>query len=102
MAVLKKSLARHPGDRDTLLALISFSRDAGDFATALHYAEQLARVAPNDPSSHSAHRQSPASNQETRCPTVLADDEMVVHGDAERARKSIFGSGGIAAAVVER
>ena len=50
MAVLKKSLARHPGDRDTLLALISFSRDAGDFATALHYAEQLARVAPNDPS----------------------------------------------------
>ena len=49
MAVLKKSLARHPGDRDTLLALIRFSRDAGDFATALHYAEQLARVAPNDP-----------------------------------------------------
>jgi hypothetical protein len=32
-----------------LLALISFSRDARDFATALAYAEQLARVAPNDP-----------------------------------------------------
>ena len=50
IAVLKESLARHPDDRDTLLALISFSRDAGDFATALEYAEQLARVAPDDPS----------------------------------------------------
>ena len=48
--VLKESLARHPGDRDTLLALISFSRDAGDFETALEYAERLARVAPGDAS----------------------------------------------------
>ena len=29
MTVLKDILARHPGDRETLLALISFSRDAG-------------------------------------------------------------------------
>ena len=29
--VLQDSLVRHPGDRDTLLALISFSRDAGEF-----------------------------------------------------------------------
>jgi predicted CXXCH cytochrome family protein len=50
MAVLKESLARHPGDRDTLLALVSFSRDAGDFGSALAYAEQLARAAPGDPS----------------------------------------------------
>jgi Flp pilus assembly protein TadD len=49
MAVLKVSLARHPGDRDTLLALMSFSRDAGNFATALDYAEQLARVVPGEP-----------------------------------------------------
>jgi Tfp pilus assembly protein PilF len=49
MAVLKASLARHPGDRDTLLALVSFSRDAGDVATALNYAEQLARAAPGEP-----------------------------------------------------
>jgi predicted CXXCH cytochrome family protein len=49
MTVLKQILVRHPDDRDTLLALISFSRDARDFATALAYAEQLARVAPNDP-----------------------------------------------------
>jgi tetratricopeptide (TPR) repeat protein len=49
MAALKASLARHPGDRDTLLALVSFSRDVGDVATALDYAEQLARAAPGEP-----------------------------------------------------
>ena len=49
MAVLKASLARHPTDRDTLLALVSYSRDAGDFGTALNYAEQLARGAPGEP-----------------------------------------------------
>ncbi|MGC2409929.1 MAG: tetratricopeptide repeat protein [Methyloceanibacter sp.] len=44
--VLKDSLARHPDDRDTLLALIGFNRDVGDAATALQYAEQLARIEP--------------------------------------------------------
>jgi tetratricopeptide (TPR) repeat protein len=48
LTALKDSLARHPNDRDTLLALISFSRDAGDPATALEYAEQWARIAPAD------------------------------------------------------
>ena len=47
---LKDSLARHPGDRDTLQALMSFNRDARDFTAALEYAEQMARLAPNDPS----------------------------------------------------
>jgi hypothetical protein len=32
-----------------LLALISFSRDAGDFPTALEYAERLAGMTPGDP-----------------------------------------------------
>jgi Flp pilus assembly protein TadD len=41
---LKDNLARHPADRDTLSALISFNRDAGDFASALAYAEQLVPV----------------------------------------------------------
>jgi hypothetical protein len=50
MTVLKDNLARHPGDRDTLQALVTFSRDAGDFAAALDYAEQLARIVPGDPS----------------------------------------------------
>ena len=49
MATLKASLARHPTDRDTLLALVSYSRDAGDFGTALDYAEQLAHAAPGEP-----------------------------------------------------
>ena len=49
MTVLKEILARHPGDRETLLALISFSRDAGDVPTALDYAERLAKVTPGDP-----------------------------------------------------
>ena len=48
IAALKESLARHPGDRDTLQALMALSRDRGDFAAALDYAEQLARMAPND------------------------------------------------------
>ena len=49
MTVLQDGLVRHPGDRDTLLALISYSRDAGEFGTALAYAERLARAMPGDP-----------------------------------------------------
>ena len=49
IAVLKDSLARHPDDRETLLALISFSRQGGDISAALAYAQQLARMAPTDP-----------------------------------------------------
>jgi Flp pilus assembly protein TadD len=47
MSVLKESLAKHPNDRDTLMALISFSREAGDISGALEYAESLTRVSPN-------------------------------------------------------
>jgi predicted CXXCH cytochrome family protein len=50
LAVLKQCLARHPSDRDVLRALVSFSRDDGDAAAALEYAQQLARIAPSDPS----------------------------------------------------
>ena len=46
--VLKENLARHPNDRDTLVALIWFNRDAGNFADALHYAELLAVITPDD------------------------------------------------------
>jgi predicted CXXCH cytochrome family protein len=49
IAVLKDNLARHPADRDTLLALVAFNRDAGDVAAALGYAEQLNKIAPGDP-----------------------------------------------------
>jgi tetratricopeptide (TPR) repeat protein len=49
IANLKQALATHPGNRDILIAIISFSREAGDNATALQYAEQAARIAPDDP-----------------------------------------------------
>jgi predicted CXXCH cytochrome family protein len=48
MTVLKQILVGHPGDRDTLLAVIGFARDAGDLAVALDYARRLAQLAPND------------------------------------------------------
>jgi Flp pilus assembly protein TadD len=48
MAALKENLAHHPTDRDTLLALISFSRDAGDASTALDYAVQLLKIDPTN------------------------------------------------------
>jgi tetratricopeptide (TPR) repeat protein len=46
--ILKQNLVRHPDDRDTLLALVTFSRDSGDVVSALQYAERLFRAAPND------------------------------------------------------
>jgi len=49
MTVLKATLARHPDDRDILLALVTMSRDAGDTGSALDYAERLVRIVPNDP-----------------------------------------------------
>ena len=49
MAALKENLVRHPNDRDTLLALISFSRESGDISSALEYAENLKRIAPDAP-----------------------------------------------------
>jgi predicted CXXCH cytochrome family protein len=45
---LKDNVARHPADHDTLSALVSFNRDAGDNAAALAYAEQLAKIEPNN------------------------------------------------------
>jgi tetratricopeptide (TPR) repeat protein len=47
-SVLKDSLDKHPGDRDTLQALVAFNRDAGDIRAALDYARRLAEVAPGD------------------------------------------------------
>jgi Flp pilus assembly protein TadD len=48
MNVLQDGLRKHPDNRDILLTLITFSRDAGDMVAALEYAEQLARIAPDD------------------------------------------------------
>jgi predicted CXXCH cytochrome family protein len=48
IAVLQENLKRHPHDRDTLLALINFSRADGDLDAALGYAEQLAEIEPDN------------------------------------------------------
>jgi Flp pilus assembly protein TadD len=48
LAVLKTSLQRHPNDRETLSALVNFSREAGDVGSALEYAERLAKLTPGD------------------------------------------------------
>jgi predicted CXXCH cytochrome family protein len=48
IGVLKENLARHPSNREILLALVAFNRDSGNLAAALEYAEQLASLAPND------------------------------------------------------
>jgi predicted CXXCH cytochrome family protein len=53
IAYLKDSLAGHPENRDIIMAIVSFSREAGDTATALQYAEQAARIAPADPAAKS-------------------------------------------------
>jgi Flp pilus assembly protein TadD len=46
--VLKENLSRHPDNRETLMALVTFSRDGGDIGAAIKYAEQLSRLNPND------------------------------------------------------
>jgi predicted CXXCH cytochrome family protein len=47
--VLKNVLARHPNDRDTLLALTTFQRDAGELEAARGSARRLAALEPDNP-----------------------------------------------------
>ena len=49
LEVLRAQLLRQPENRDLLLALTSYSREAGDMQAARDYAERLARLAPKDP-----------------------------------------------------
>jgi tetratricopeptide (TPR) repeat protein len=48
MDVLKRALDQHPGDRDVLLALVTFNRDAGNLAAAITYAEKAVELVPDD------------------------------------------------------
>jgi predicted CXXCH cytochrome family protein len=48
LAVLRNSLKMHPNDRDALSAAIILSREKGDAAGALSYAERLSRLMPGD------------------------------------------------------
>jgi tetratricopeptide (TPR) repeat protein len=47
--VLERSLLRHPYDRDTLSALIAFTRESGEPRRALDYARRLAALDPANP-----------------------------------------------------
>jgi Flp pilus assembly protein TadD len=46
--ILQQNLKKHPDHRNSLVALITFNRDAGNVASALEYAQQLAQLAPDD------------------------------------------------------
>jgi Flp pilus assembly protein TadD len=46
LEVLEANHARHPADRDTLLALATINRDAGRFGAALSSADRLVAVDP--------------------------------------------------------
>lgn len=48
IAALKDALRRHPNNREILLALVNFSREQGDLAAALDYAEQLVAIEPDN------------------------------------------------------
>jgi tetratricopeptide (TPR) repeat protein len=50
ISILKENLNKHPADRDSLVALVSFYRRAGNVASALEYAQRLAQSAPDDKS----------------------------------------------------
>jgi predicted CXXCH cytochrome family protein len=48
--VLEAAHRRHPGDLDTLSALVTYSREAGHREEALDYARQLQKLVPDNPS----------------------------------------------------
>jgi Flp pilus assembly protein TadD len=48
IAVLKQNLIRHPADRNTLIALISFYRELGNKDAATDYARRLVKAFPSD------------------------------------------------------
>jgi predicted CXXCH cytochrome family protein len=48
LAVLRTSLQVHPNDRESVSAALALSREKGDSASALGYAEQLSRLMPGN------------------------------------------------------
>jgi predicted CXXCH cytochrome family protein len=46
---LETVLAKHPNDRDSLMALVAFQRDAGNLDAARGYARRLAALEPDNP-----------------------------------------------------
>ena len=54
---LETVLVTHPNDRDTLVALVAFQRDAGQLDAAREYARRLAALEPDDPEVRTLLRQ---------------------------------------------
>ncbi|MCB1499798.1 MAG: HEAT repeat domain-containing protein [Bauldia sp.] len=50
ITMLRDNLVRHPYDRDSLIAVAVYERQAGDIAAAIGHAELLARLEPDDAS----------------------------------------------------
>ena len=48
IAALRRVSERHPGDRETLAALVGFEQEAGNHAAALKHAELLSAIMPED------------------------------------------------------
>jgi tetratricopeptide (TPR) repeat protein len=46
ITILEQISERHPNDRETLVALISYTQNTRDFAAALRYAERLSKLEP--------------------------------------------------------
>ncbi|GMU33126.1 MAG: hypothetical protein AMXMBFR20_09980 [Planctomycetia bacterium] len=53
LAVLKAAYARHPGDRDLLIALATISRDSGDRSSAIEFARKLVALDQDEPGARS-------------------------------------------------
>ena len=47
--LLERTHQRHPADREVLMALIAIAQSAGDVATALRHAREMAALYPADP-----------------------------------------------------
>jgi len=54
---LEAVLAKHPNDRDTLVALVAFQRDAGNRDAARNHARRLAELEPDNPEVRALLRQ---------------------------------------------
>ena len=54
---LEAVLAQHPNDRDTLMALVAFQRDAGQLDAARNYARRRAALEPDNPEVRALLRQ---------------------------------------------
>ena len=79
LKVLVDTLTRHPDNREILTGLVQISRQAGDLASALQYAERLSIVMPNDADLarfvEELRREVKETRSRMKIPVVTEDDE---------------------------